>query len=303
MSASEQEIKSQVAEMRQALRSASAGRRAARVVNIFGVILGFCIVGFFVSRILLLGKEVISNTDKLQKAFMVHINSMQLDKKALQALKEAAPAYGDEARKLIADLKVPEKVSEQAQLMIKDLEPTFRAELERIRPRVLDMLNAQRDKTLKDLQTLLEKKVVDRVANLIGQQGEHLGTKLQITEQSVEKLLTSLRDASADAFTSMVQKRASELSTELERCIKVVAEIPPLPEAEQQVVIEDLMSVLAAYLKEELPPYTFQEGEFKAPPGVRSPATVTPEQVMKLDEKADKGREEAKKKAAEEATR
>jgi hypothetical protein len=173
------------------------------------------------------------------------------------------------------------------------------------------MLNAQKEKTLKDLQNLLEKKVVDRVAALIEQQGGNLQTQLNLDEAGVAKILVNLRDASTDAFQSMVNKRAGELRAELERCVKVLAEIPPLPEAEQQAVIDDLIKVLAAFLREELPPYDFKEGEFKAPAGARAPAQLTPEKVTKLEEKAveeakkaaAKAAEEAKKKAAEEATR
>ncbi len=308
MSASEQEIKSQIAEMQQALRSALAGRRAARVVNIIGVILGFCIVGLIVySTIWGLILPMASQPERLQKAIQQHLTTMQLDKKAVQAIETAAPAYLQEAQKMASDLKVLEKVQEQARQMIADLEPTFRAELENMKPRVIAMFNTQKEQTLSQLQDLLQKKIVDRVRDLLSQQGERLQAQTDLDEAGVEKILANLRDASTEAFTNMVRKRAGNLEKEITDCVAVVAQIPALPEAKQEKVLDDLMAVLAALVKEELPSYTFEKGELEgpaAPPGPAGEAkAVSPEVREKAAEAGKAQGEQARKRAAEEGTR
>jgi len=277
MSASEQEIKSQVTEMREALRSAAASRRAARVVNIVAVLVGFCIVGFIVWSILELRRPFIAmakHPEELQEAVMAQLRPLQLDQKAMKALQEAAPAYLDEGRKMVQDLKLPEVALQQVRELMRELEPAFRVELERIRPRVTAMLDNQRQALLDDLEKLLSQKLNQRLAGIIGEQGGRLSADTGLDEAAIERIIVDLQDASVEAFKGMLEKREGTLLEEMDRFMQLLAQIPPMPETTQAAVLEELGLVLVTLLKYQLPEYEVPLTTITAVPPSAAPAAL-----------------------------
>jgi len=309
MSASEQEIRSQIAEMREALRSAAAGRRAARVVNSLGVLVGFCIVGFIVWQVISLVMSIAHNTDAMQAAFRTQLTALQLDRKAQQIVELAAPTYLDEGRKMLTDLNLGETVFGEAKQMVNDLVPVFRKEGERIQPQVQAMLTAQWDKFLKDVEELLQRKVADRLGAIVGQQGATLQREANIKPEDVEQILLNLQDASAVAFQAVIKKRAGNLEAEMQQFIGLLAQLPEAPETTQEAILPELRDVLLAIVKDELPDYDITLVQLKkarppeaaAPAPAAAPAAAVPSAEMPAA--AREAREAALKKAAEAAAR
>jgi hypothetical protein len=332
MSASEQEIKSQIAEMRQALRSAAASRRAARVVNMLGVLVGFCIVLFIVISIVNMGKDLVNRPQDLQKAFRQQIDALQLDRKATEVLDAAAPAYINEATQLVKDLQLPEKLFAEAKIMVVDLtpvlqqelnrlrprltamvndiEPVLRDQLDRIRPRVIAMLTAQQRRTVADLTKILQERVDNRFREIIARQGQRLQQGTDLNEEQLALYIENLRNAATDALTDMLQARAGNLEQELTNYVGLVAQIKPMKEpAEQTQLVGELISVLVALLKYNLPDYAVTAAMIGMPlhpvsvipagppvPGV-TPGIVAPQ--LQLSPEARKKVEEERKAEAE----
>jgi len=310
MSASEQEVKSQIAEMREALRSAAASRRAARVVNIVAVLVGFVIVAVIVYNIIWgLGGGLVNRPADLQKAFMDQVTPLELDRKAMQALQEAAPAYVAQGRKMVEDLKLDKVALKELQALMADLEPTLLAELGRVRPRLMGMLDNQGQALLDDLERLLQKKLNSRLAGILGQQGGRLSEESGLDEAAIERIITDLQDASTSAFQAMLDKRKGTLLQEKDQFLRLLAQIEPMPETTQEKVLEELGLVLLTLLKYEIPEYkvSLEKITAKAPPAApaavepaaapsAAPARMPAEAREKMEEARERGR-----KAAEEA--
>ena len=256
MSTSEQELKGQIAGMREALRSARASARTGKIVGILGVLVGLCVVALYVLAFLNLGKRV-AESKELPRIVLQRVEQLRLQDILVEVAEEAAPVYLAEARELLEDMELPKVAQEELRLMLKDVEPVVRAELERVAPELRHMLMAQKDRTLKELQRRVERKLGDRLTTIVGRQEQRLDT-LGLDEQKLAMIVTNLQDAALGALRKVVERRMGNVEEEMQRILKIVAEIPPLPQAAlatRESVANEMVLVLLALLKENLPEY------------------------------------------------
>ena len=256
MSTSEQELKGQIAGMREALRSARASARTGKIVGILGVLVGLCVVALYVLAFLNLGKRV-AESKELPRIVLQRVEQLRLQDILVEVAEEAAPVYLEEARELLKDMELPKVAQEELRLMLKDVEPVVRAELERVAPELRHMLMAQKDRTLKELQRRVERKLGDRLTTIVGRQEQRLDT-LGLDEQKLAMIVTNLQDAALGALRKVVERRMGNVEEEMQRILKIVAEIPPLPQAAlatRESVANEMVLVLLALLKENLPEY------------------------------------------------
>lgn len=257
MSISEQELKGQIAGMREALRSARASARTGKIVGILGVLVGLCVVALYVLAFLNLAKSV-AESEELPRIVQQRVQQLQLQDILIKVAEEAAPVYLAEARELLKDMELPKVAEEELRLMLRDVEPVVRAELERVAPELQQMVLAQKDRTLKELQRRLERKLGDRLTTIVGRQQQRLETDLGLNEQSLATLVTNLQDACLSALRKVVERRVGNVEEEMQRILKIVAEIPPLPyaaQASRESVVHEMVRVLVALLKHNLPDY------------------------------------------------
>jgi hypothetical protein len=309
MSASAQEVKSQIAEMREALRSARASQRTRRVVGILGVLVGLGIVALFVWLFFSLGKGVLTSQEfraKLQDRLQMEVNQMNLQSKLRTVAQEAAPAYLEEAQKVLRDMNLEEVAGEQFQLMVEELRPVLEAELQGARPRLAEMVVQERDLLMNDLQEMIERTVGGRLTEMVGQQSQRLVAETGVDDQTLTNVVGTLRDASLNAFRDMVEERAGDLEEEMNLANEALVQIPPLPEGQREEVPLQLRNVLLNLLKLELPEYEFTgplapgiPARAAAPRRVVTPKVEMPPEARKARqealERARKAREEAQK--------
>ncbi|MCK4376053.1 MAG: hypothetical protein KAX19_12015, partial [Candidatus Brocadiae bacterium] len=189
MSTSEQEIRSEVAEMRQAIASAAVSRRRARYVSVCAVIVGLLIVLLFLNLLRGLVVDVQENPEELQAALTQQLQMLGLERKAEQVLRDAAPAYWEETQKVLDELDLPQVASEQLQELVEELRPVLQQEIERVRPTLEVVLDAQAKETAAQLQDLLQQKLGDRFADMIGAQQDRLGEQTGLTEDDLRQLV------------------------------------------------------------------------------------------------------------------
>jgi hypothetical protein len=292
MSVSEQEVKSQIAEMREGLQSARASARTGRIVGILGVLVGLGIVAIYVALFISLGKSVVESKE-IPSIVQSRFERLQLDSVISQVIQQAGPAYVKESQELLKDLDLQKVASEQLQALMEDLRPTLEREMERVRPRVEKMLLAQRDKTVAEVESMLEQKLVGRLREIVGQQGSRIATESGLDEETLQQMVANLQEASVLAFKDMLVKRQGDLDDELRRMQKLLEEVPELEDASERDIQKELGLVLIALLKHNLPDYIFEPGAFESAVR-RRPA---PAQPQPLPPEARKAREEARKAA------
>lgn len=303
MSTSEQEIRSEVAEMRQAIVSAAVSRRRARYVSVCAVIVGLLIVLFFLNLLRGLVVDIQENPEGLQAALTQQLETLGLERKAEQVLRAAAPAYWEETQKALDELDLPQVASEQLQELVEELRPVLEQEIERVRPTLEVVLDAQAKETAAELQDLLQQKLGDRFADMIGAQQDRLGEQTGLTEDDLRQLVETLRDASGEALLTVLERRAGDLEVEIGKMDDLLAQIPGLPEREQDAVAEDLFWVLIGLLRENLPVYVFEDAPAtpRAPalPAVMPRPAPLPAEALEAAEAARKAAEEGRKRAEE----
>jgi len=224
MSASEQEVRSQIAEMREALQSARASARTGKIIGVLGVLVGLAIVAIYVVLFIGLGKSVVKS-DELPRVLRARVERLQLDRAVSQIIEEAAPAYLAEARTLVEDLELPKLASEELQLMMKDLEPVLRQELERVRPQLQIVLENQREQTLNAVEGMLQQKLNARLQTIISRQGQRISEEQGLDEATLQMVATNLVDASGEAFRGMIEKRKGNLQEELAEMQKLLDQV------------------------------------------------------------------------------
>ena len=299
MSASEQEIKSQVAEMRQALRSARTSMRAGRLVGIFGVLAGLCIVGLFVYLFISLGMRA-ADRKAIEPVLRRHVEALQIRSSLEQIVRDVGPVYLQEAGKVVQSMDLQGVVVTQAQEFMKDMEPVLREQLERVRPRLEGLIEAQRTRTMADLEDLLRNKLTGRLTELVGQQGERLGTETNLTEDTLTKIIENMRDASTGALEKAVTSRWGDMEGEMKKIGNLVLDLPALPEQNQEQLLEQIRDVLLNLVKYQLPDVKFTDEDFpKAQVAPTIAPTIAPPLTPEEQQARAKVRAEIEAKAAE----
>ncbi len=302
MSASEQQAEDQVAQMREALRSVAKSRRISRVVGIVAVVVGLCIVVLFLWSLRNIAASVTENPEPLREAFTKRIQLLGLERKATQVAKEVTPVVQEETMALLKDLELPKMVMEEAQIMAEDLEPILRRELERVRPRLEGLLEAQKEKTAEGLRDLLEERLSGRFVASIELHRTQLETRTGLTEEKLAEVIQNLQTVCGEALANVIQRRTGDVRTEMEKIGHMLEQIPPLrKEMSQDTLLAEMKDVLLALLKDSLPDYPIAAQEFapvrRAPPG--PPIGVPPEVLRQIMEEERKAAEAARKAAGE----
>ncbi len=308
MAVSEQELRDTIALMREQLRATAAARRTARVVSILGVVVGFCIVAFIVLSLFGLFKDISKHPEELRAAAVERIKLLQFDRKAKLVADELMPVAGKEVLALVKELDLPSVLMQEAKLMLKDLEPVARRELERATPRLQELLETERGKLQGEMQTMLEGKLAEHFSESIGQNEQRLA-RLNLTEEKVAQIIESLKMASADALKDVLKPRVGDVGAQLEKISELLEWLPPLPEKlSEQDLLEQLRDVLLTLVKHRLPEFEVEPGDFgmiraaEPLPRAAGPAKVLqPEERRQAEEAIKRAQEEASKKAAEAA--
>ncbi|MHC4591851.1 MAG: hypothetical protein ACYS8L_04040 [Planctomycetota bacterium] len=292
MSTSEQGIKSQVAEMRQALRSARASARTGKIIYLLGVVAGLAIVAIYVVLFLTIIQSV-AEPQRLGQMLQERFDRIQLDEGLQTVIEVAGPEYLAGARELLEGLDLPDIASRELQTMLRDLEPVLLEQLQRVRPRLERMIEIQKDKTLQDLEGLLRASLGERLADAVGRHEADLGEGTGLDEEGLAQLVIGLQTASADGLAQVIMARRGDLENEMKKMGALLSDIPPLPPQSQEAVLEDLGRVLVALLKENLPGY-----EFEAELPVLQPPVMRPGPPAEVLERVEKARGERGPEAA-----
>jgi hypothetical protein len=278
MSTSEQEVQSQVAEMRQALRSAAASRRTAKLVNILAVFVGLCMVGFFVWQIMSMGKSLIDNPEALQSEVTKQVELLNIQQKATEIVEKAAPAYAKQVEEIfLNDKELQQAVGAELEAALKDLEPVVRRELAVIWPRAQRMLERQADKTLDTVQDTLQRELSTRLATIMEDKTGQLAGQADLSPEQLAEVAQALQEGLAGAVAIVWRERTGELEQEMDAINDLLIQIPERdPQLTAEETYNDIMRVLVAILREELPPYDTSKLMFApvgaAPGSGRGPA-------------------------------
>ena len=206
MSTSEQQVVSQIAEMRESLRAADAARRTGGIISKAAVVVGLLIVLSFLYALysLVQGFQGEEKKAELQAVFQQEIKLLQLDNKAKRLMDQVSPILVEELKGITKDIDAQKIMDDIIQPTLKELEPVLRQQLERVKPRLLELLQKQGDEALTELKERMQEKLGDRLAGIIDAQEGRIGGEISLTEEDLAKLIANLQDASLGALKQAV---------------------------------------------------------------------------------------------------
>ncbi|MHC4480525.1 MAG: hypothetical protein ACYS1C_06105 [Planctomycetota bacterium] len=224
------------------------------------------------------------------------MKGLELDNAAERVIKEAAPVYLSEIREVVTDLKLLDAVAEEAKALLSELRPEMRRQLERVRPRVEGVLQAQRERTMASLEELLQLKLNSRLVRAIDQQSGRLQQQTGLDEEALAQLIENLHESSALALAATLDKRKGDVEEEMRKIGWLVEEIPQLPPKSEERLLSEIRDVLLALIKNRLPDYHFEAlapGELPMPAPRAGPPPEVQEARKKAAEKAAEAAAEA----------
>jgi len=254
--ASEQEVKSQVAEMRAALVSIRKSARIGSWVRILGVVVGLIIVALYVMAFINLGKSVVQGGEMRaaveQRVARIR-EQLDLERKLPVLAKEVLPVYKDAGLELLKGMNIQELAESEARALLEELRVIVQAELERVTPELQRQLRGEGEKLLAELQQMLDNAVNDRLVKIIAERQMQL-EQLVGSEADVDKLVRDFKEAAQDAARHMIARRWTRYHEEMDKIAGLLNQIPPLPESmDQEELIHELTRALLARVKFELP--------------------------------------------------
>lgn len=254
MSTSEQELRGQIAGMREALRSARASARTGRIVGILGVVVGLCVVACYVVAFINLGKSV-AQPEKFMPLLQARAKQFDAPNTLKKVFNDTYPTYVEEGRNLLKEIDLPEVARRELDAARAEVQPLVEQELRRVAPKLEEMLLTQKEQTLANLQKLIEKKLGDHLTTTVRRQEQRLGRDLNLNQESLAQMVTNLQDASIGALQKVVEKRVGNVKGELTEIAKDVGQLPALPESPRGAILDEMALVLGALIREALPEY------------------------------------------------
>jgi len=259
MSVSEQEVKNHIAEMRAAMAVVHTSARISMVVKIAGVIVGFLIIGIFLSSAWNNRVKPLQDMSKwrpILDAQKDKIGSQFAMDKLRPLGEEVAKAYMEEGQKLYKELDIENTLRHEVQALVDELQPLAMSEVQRVRPKLEEIAQTTGDAMMSQLRVMLDESVNRRLAAVLADKQVVLERELKIDEKSAQELIARLRAAGQTAAENMVMRRVKKSMVHIDRIKDQLAHIPDLPgvsDMTQSEMLERLGLTLLARVKLELP--------------------------------------------------
>ncbi len=268
MSATEAEVQQQIEETREALQTIKTSLRRSTLVRLLGVVVGLVIVLGYLWLFYRVAKEI-EKSPEVRQAFVEYFERLELGKKAAEVAEGIAPTYLEEVRNVMEETGLQEAALQELQTFGEEARPIIREQMERVRPRLVKSIEAQADRTYRELETELRGQLEQRLRQMIRRQTETLQEDTELSEQQLSNLLDGLVAANRQALQNVIGRRWERNNARLQRIQDLILQFPPVPPNVPQEELQDqLGKCLLALLKENLPEYDFQrELELPGYPG------------------------------------
>jgi hypothetical protein len=258
MTVSEQEVKDQIAEMRQALVVAQEARRRAGIIKLVGTVAGIVIVVLFVWLFIKIGLDAKNNVDDYSAAITKRIKTAQVASKVEKIAVGAMPLVQQEGTRLLNELKDDKETWAEAQAFLnEDVLPMLEAKTKNeVFPKVQALAEAQFEGMQEDLMALLEGKFKKRVEEIAQTQATNLELGTGLNEQQIDKILGNLRTCCQDAAWEMMAERGDKVWAKIEEIKKHRDELLERFDAEdvKDVDLRDvILRILGYQILEQVP--------------------------------------------------
>jgi hypothetical protein len=273
MGANEQEVQKHIAEARAALEEVRVSLHTGRVVRLCGLIAAIGIAVAFAAGFRNTVVRAVQNPEQLETAVKEQVKLMQLNRAARTIADRAGPDYWAEIEKLYAEMRLKDVVVEQLRLAYEGLRPVVGAHLARVRPEIVQALQAEGRQTLDELEGELQAVLQERLEQMVKEQVAAVREGTDVTEEQVEMILASMIEANEQALMNAIEPRWQEGEQELEQVAALAEALPELPPLPESALLDELGRVILALLRYELPEYEF--GDLSIPPAAGPPPVAT----------------------------
>ena len=239
MTVSEQDVRNQVAEMRQALQAAAESRRRAGVVKVMGTIAAIIIVVVFVLLFWNLATGVARNPEAIKKAFEKNIQPLHLQNMASKVAMDMMPVVQKETQKLLDDLKNDQEAIDALKAMWEDIKPTIEMKVKAAaHDKVQPALEKEGKQLLAELEEKLKEHLNERFLPLVEAAQDQLAERTDLSEEKLGEIVETLKTACEKAAQAVVKE-------EMEKAWAVIDKI----ETHHEAILE--MDVSGSELDEE----------------------------------------------------
>jgi hypothetical protein len=220
------------------------------------IVIGVIIVVLVVMPIWGLVTEIRDNPQTLTKALEKRLQPMQLEKKAVELGVHLLPVVVEEGRALLESSEIEPVVREEINTFVENIRPALVTQAHRIGPKVGEAARAEGIKLEEELRSLFEQKLAADLQVIVEKQRTRIVAETGLSEQQMDDVLKTLREAAEKAAEDYALKI---IDTEHVMAINdMLAELPPLErKMSEQELTDDLIEVLLALMKANLPTYEF----------------------------------------------
>jgi len=186
---------------------------------------------------------------KIQESELLKLAAQQMQ----QESQKVWAVYSQLIQQRVKEMGLVDEVQQALQDVIDEAQPAYTAELDRIRPQLLNAFEYEGRILLEDLTLMVKGKLEESLKESILAQEDRLREDLGLSESELEVMLGTLVEANETALTRMIDRRTEghrKLWAEIEA---MLPDVGMSEEHELDVVADQMMKVLLLLLKYKLP--------------------------------------------------
>lgn len=254
MAVSDQELRRQIAEMREGLRAIHAAERRGKWARVLGLLGGIGLVLFFVLRFINLGQSVFTS-GQISEVASARVKSLNLQSWPGRIIEEAGPACAKEAGKVLDDTNFGDTAKQELQVLISDLQPVVVDQFARIRPRLAKAIEEESALATEELRNRITETLRTRMGATLKKHKAEIEQRLKLTPDQGNEVMLNLINANNTAMRQIVEKRWGQNTENLHLISEYVSRLPDPPRMSDEDMMSEATRVLIALAKYKLPDY------------------------------------------------
>ena len=178
--------------------------------------------------------------------------SVLVKKELLAAWEELVPIYRTAITEKLKESGIAEAAADSIQKIVDETLETYRNELQKIQPEIVEALKSEGKVLGEELSAMLEEDLEAALSEAIEQQEAYLEEEIEVTPEKLGEIVENIMAATETALKNVMETRGSGAKARLEDVLGLLDKFPTVKGWSIQELIDEVVHASVMLLKYEL---------------------------------------------------